>query len=174
MRAKKGNDAARDAARRSPRRKAQGYGGQQAQPAAHSAEPATKRSRRASGGAQALHAERDRHAPAAAPASLPDDLLIGRNAVTEALRAGTPIDKIYLARGETDAALGHIASTARSKGVVVVECDRRKLDGMSRTHSHQGVIALCAVREYVTVDDILALDAEARIRVRDSMNGRGV
>ena len=38
--------------------------------------------------------------------------------MTEALRAGTPIDKIYLARGETDAALGHIASTARSKGVV--------------------------------------------------------
>ena len=84
-----------------------------------------------------------------------DGIIEGRNAVTEALRAGTPIDKIYLARGETDAALGHIASTARSKGVVVVECDRRKLDGMSRTHSHQGVIALAAVREYATVDDIL-------------------
>ena len=84
-----------------------------------------------------------------------DGIIEGRNAVTEALRAGTPIDKIYLARGETDAALGHIASTARSKGVVVVECDRRKLDGMSRTHSHQGVIALAAVREYASVDGIL-------------------
>ncbi len=38
---------------------------------------------------------------------------------------------------------------------MVVECDRRKLDGMSRTHSHQGVIALAAVREYASVDDIL-------------------
>ena len=90
-----------------------------------------------------------------APSGEADGIIEGRNAVTEALRAGTPIDKIYLARGETDAALGHIASTARSKGVVVVECDRRKLDGMSRTHSHQGVIALAAVREYASVDDIL-------------------
>ena len=84
-----------------------------------------------------------------------DGIIEGRNAVIEALRAGTPVDKIYLARGETDSALGHIASTARSRGIVVVECDRRKLDGMSRTHSHQGVIALAAVREYASVDDIL-------------------
>ena len=90
-----------------------------------------------------------------APSGEADGIIEGRNAVTEALRAGTPIDKIYLARGETDAALGHIASTARSKGVVVVECDRRKLDGMSRTHSHQGVIALAAVREYARGSDIL-------------------
>ena len=40
-----------------------------------------------------------------------DGLIEGRNAVTEALRAGTPIDKIFIARGETDKTLGHIAST---------------------------------------------------------------
>jgi len=84
-----------------------------------------------------------------------DGLIEGRNAVTEALRAGTAIDKIYIARGETDATLGHIASTARNKGIVVVEADRRKLDGMSRTKSHQGVIAIAAVREYADVEDIL-------------------
>ena len=84
-----------------------------------------------------------------------DGIIEGRNAVVEALRAGTAIDKIYIARGETDAALGHIASTARQKGVVVVEADRRKLDYMSRTHAHQGVIAMAAVREYADVDDIL-------------------
>ena len=67
----------------------------------------------------------------------PDGLIEGRNAVIEALRAGTAIDKIYIARGETDATLGHIASTARNKGIVVAEADRRKLDGMSRTKSHQ-------------------------------------
>ena len=89
-----------------------------------------------------------------------DGIIEGRNAVTEALRAGVAIDKIFIARGETDSALGHIASTAREKGIVVVDADRRKLDGMSRTHSHQGVIALCAVREYVTVDDILAIARE--------------
>jgi 23S rRNA (guanosine2251-2'-O)-methyltransferase len=95
-----------------------------------------------------------------APEALSDGVIEGRNAVIEALRAGTVIDKIYLAKGETDAALGHIASTARNLGVVVVEADRRKLDGMSRTHSHQGVIALAAVREYVSPDDILRIARE--------------
>ena len=48
-----------------------------------------------------------------------DGVIEGRNAVIEALRAGVAIDKIFIARGETDSALGHIASTAREKGVVV-------------------------------------------------------
>ena len=90
-----------------------------------------------------------------APQAEADGIIEGRNAVTEALRAGTPIDKIFLARGETDSALAHIAAAARDKGVVVVECDRKKLDFMSRTHAHQGVIAQAAVREYASVDDIL-------------------
>ena len=84
-----------------------------------------------------------------------DGVIEGRNAVVEALRAGVTIDKIFIMKGETDSVLGHIASTAREKGIVVVDADRRKLDNMSRTHSHQGVIALCSVREYASVDDIL-------------------
>lgn len=84
-----------------------------------------------------------------------DGIIEGRNAVIEALRAGISIDKIFIVRGETDATLGHIASAAREKGIVVVDSDRRKLDNMSRTHAHQGVIAIAAVREYATVDDIL-------------------
>ncbi|EOS65120.1 23S rRNA (guanosine(2251)-2'-O)-methyltransferase RlmB [Oscillibacter sp. 1-3] len=89
-----------------------------------------------------------------------DGIIEGRNAVIEALRAGTAVDKIYLQRGETDRTLGHIASKARAAGVVVVEADRRKLDAMSRTHAHQGVIALAAVREYAGVEDILRAAAE--------------
>ncbi|MGE9971116.1 23S rRNA (guanosine(2251)-2'-O)-methyltransferase RlmB [Candidatus Pseudoscillospira sp. SGI.172] len=89
-----------------------------------------------------------------------DGIIEGRNAVTEALRAGTPIDKVYLARGETDAALGHIAAKARERGIAVVDCDRRKLDNMSVTHSHQGVIAVAAVREYAEVEDILKAAAD--------------
>ena len=84
-----------------------------------------------------------------------DGIIEGRNAVIEALRSGETIDKIYLQKGETDKTLGHIASKARAAGVVVVEADRRKLDAMSRTHAHQGVIALAAVREYVSVESIL-------------------
>ena len=97
--------------------------------------------------------ENDRQKPL--PQAEADGIIEGRNAVIEALRSGETIDKIYLAKGETDKTLGHIASQAREKGIVVVEADRRKLDGMSRTHAHQGVIALAAVREYASVDDIL-------------------
>ena len=89
-----------------------------------------------------------------------DGIIEGRNAVMEALRSGAAIDKIYIAKGDTDNTLGYIAAAARSRGVVVVEADRRKLDGMRRTHSHQGVIAQAAVREYAGVDDILAAARE--------------
>ena len=89
-----------------------------------------------------------------------DGIIEGRNAVIEALRAGVQIDKIYLMKGETDKTLGHIASTARAAGIVVVDADRRKLDNMSRTHAHQGVIALASVREYCSVEDILQIAAD--------------
>ena len=89
-----------------------------------------------------------------------DGIIEGRNAVIEALRAGVNIDKIFLMKGEVDTALGHIASTARSRGIVVADADKRKLDGMSRTHAHQGVIAVAAVREYASVEDILQRAAD--------------
>lgn len=84
----------------------------------------------------------------------------GKNAVMEALKAGRAIDKVYIARGEADKALKFIASRARAAGAVISEVDRRKLDFMSETHSHQGVIALAAVREYSTVEDILHIAEE--------------
>jgi len=86
-----------------------------------------------------------------------EDIIEGRNAVIEALRAGRTLDKIYIQKGETDKTLGHIASKARESGIVVVDADKRKLDTMSRTHAHQGVIALAAVREYCSVADILEI-----------------
>ncbi len=89
-----------------------------------------------------------------------DGIIEGRNAVLEALRAGTPIDKLYLLKGDADAALGRIAALARDRGTVVVDADRHKLDGMSATHAHQGVIAVAAVRAYASVEDILAAARE--------------
>ncbi len=89
-----------------------------------------------------------------------EDIVEGRNAVIEALRAGRMIDKIFIQKGETDKTLGHIASKAREAGIVVVDADRRKLDSMSQTHAHQGVIALTAVREYCSVSDILDIAKE--------------
>ena len=86
-----------------------------------------------------------------------DGIIEGRNAVIEALRAGTNIDKIFIMKGEVDSALGHIASTARKQGIVVADADKNKLDKMSRTHAHQGVIAVASVREYATIEDILQI-----------------
>lgn len=84
-----------------------------------------------------------------------ENQLEGRNALTEALRSGRTIDKVFVASGETDKALQHLAAQAKEAGAVVVPVDRRKLDAMSVTHSHQGVIAMVAARAYFTVDDIL-------------------
>ena len=84
----------------------------------------------------------------------------GKNAVMEALKAGRTIDKVYIVRGEADKSLKFIASKARAAGAVVSEVDRRKLDFMSETHAHQGVIAVAAVREYSTVEEILNIAAE--------------
>ena len=90
-----------------------------------------------------------------------ENQLEGRNALTEALRSGRTIDKVFIAAGETDRALQRLAADAKEAGAVVVPVDRRKLDFMSQSHSHQGVIALVAAREYFSIDDILA-EAESR------------
>ena len=81
--------------------------------------------------------------------------LEGRNALTEALRAGRTIDKVFIADGDTDRGLQRLAAEAKEAGAVIVPVDRRKLDQMSFTRSHQGVIALAAAHEYFTIDDIL-------------------
>ena len=84
-----------------------------------------------------------------------EDQIEGRNALTEALRSGRTIDKVFIAAGETDRGLQRLAAEAREAGAVVVPVDRRKLDAMSASHAHQGVIALVAAREYFTVEQIL-------------------
>ena len=96
-----------------------------------------------------------------APDELAEGLIEGRNALTEALKSGRTIDKVYVAEGSTDRSLTRLAALAKEAGAVVVPVDRRKLDQMSPTGAHQGVIAAVAAHEYATLDDILAL-AEAR------------
>ena len=100
---------------------------------------------------------RDREAPRREREQVEENenQLEGRNALTEALRSGRTIDKVFIAAGETDRGLQRLAAEAKEAGAVVVPVDRRKLDMMSTTHSHQGVIALAAAREYYTIDDIL-------------------
>ena len=87
--------------------------------------------------------------------------LEGRNALQEALKSGRTIDKVFVADGDTDRGLQRLAAQAKEAGAVVVPVDRRKLDAMSTTRAHQGIIALAAAHDYFTVDDILE-EAAAR------------
>ena len=79
----------------------------------------------------------------------------GRNPVTEAIKSGRTIDKIFVQAGEKNGSIRKIIALAREKKIVISEVDRAKLDRMSETKSHQGVIALAAAKEYCSVEDIL-------------------
>jgi 23S rRNA (guanosine2251-2'-O)-methyltransferase len=90
-----------------------------------------------------------------------DDLIIGRNAVSEALKSERAIDTLFIARGERNGSIGKIIAQCKEKGVVIKEVDRKKLDYMCSGSVHQGVAAYAASHEYSSVGDILAL-AEKR------------
>jgi len=83
------------------------------------------------------------------------DKIEGRNPVLEAIKAGREIDKILVAKG--DGSISKIVHLALSNNIVVQEVQREKLNEISETHSHQGVIAMAAMHEYASVEDILNL-----------------
>lgn len=87
-----------------------------------------------------------------------DNIICGRNPVLEALKSGSPIDAVYIS-GE-GGILGKIRSMAKESGAVVKNADSRKLDQLTGGKSHQGVAAVGACAEYVSVEDILAVSAK--------------
>lgn len=82
-----------------------------------------------------------------------DTLIIGRNPVTEALKAGLPIDTLYIDPSAGGSA-GHIRAMARERGIVVKDANEAKLSKMCGGASHQGVAAVGACAEYAEIDDI--------------------
>ena len=89
-----------------------------------------------------------------------DDLVVGRNAVKEALKAGRPADSLLVQRGERSGAVLPIIAECKEKGVIVKEVDQKKLDFLCGHAHHQGVILIAAAHEYATVEDILLRAAE--------------
>lgn len=89
------------------------------------------------------------------PRELPDDVLVGRNAVTEALKAGRGINKILLANGDREGSITEIAALAKERGIVVQYVERAKIEALAGGHRHQGVLAYVAPVPYVELDDIL-------------------
>lgn len=116
--------------------------------------------KRRTGSAPSRRADRFAERPTA-PVEEVEGQLEGRNAIQEALNSGRTIDKVFVASGDTDRALQRLAAQAKEHGAVVVSVDRRKLDTMSSTRAHQGIIALAAAHEYCSVDDLLE-EAAAR------------
>ena len=88
------------------------------------------------------------------------DLLIGRNAVTEALKSDREIDTLILMRNNNNPALSRLASMAKEKGAVVKEVDSKKLDFMCGGANHQGVAAYVVAHKYSSIDEIFAYAEE--------------
>lgn len=84
-----------------------------------------------------------------------EDLIEGRNAVIEALKSDRTIEQILIAKGDTEGSINVILGLARDKGIVIKEVDRKKLDSMSASRAHQGVIAIVTPYNYFEVEDIL-------------------
>ena len=84
-----------------------------------------------------------------------DDQVEGRNSVLELLESEKDINKIFVTRGEKQGSINKIIGRAKGRGIVLVEVDKSKLDEMSQTGNHQGVIAIVPPFEYCDVEDIL-------------------
>jgi len=82
------------------------------------------------------------------------DLIEGRNAVIEAVRSGKTVDKLYIQEGLQDNSINSLVSKLKSSGALINYVKKQKLDQMSVTGKHQGVIARCAAYQYYELDDI--------------------
>lgn len=80
----------------------------------------------------------------------------GRNAVLEAFRSGKCVDKLFILDGCQDGPVRTIAREARKKDTIINYVAKERLDQLSETGAHQGVIAQVAAYEYASVEDILA------------------
>lgn len=89
-----------------------------------------------------------------------EDIIAGRNAVSEALKAGRTIDTLYITRGNHSGPLSVLIAKAKKAGAVIKEADSRKLDSLCGNANHQGVVAVAAVKEFSQMEDIFALAEE--------------
>ena len=92
--------------------------------------------------------------PAERDAQPPENLLVGRNPIREALKSGAPLEKLLVAEGDLSGAARDIVRMAREAGVVVQFVERYRLDQIYP--AHQGLLAFRSARAYATIEDILA------------------
>jgi 23S rRNA (guanosine2251-2'-O)-methyltransferase len=85
------------------------------------------------------------------------DKIFGRNPVLEALKGDRSINKLIIAKGTTGGSLSEIRAKALTKKIPIQEVERTNLDSLAEGANHQGVMALVAARDYVEVEEILAM-----------------
>ena len=88
-----------------------------------------------------------------------EDLVIGRNAVTETLKAGRSVNKILVAKGSNDGSIKKILALANEAKIIVEFVERQKLDKICGGERHQGIIAQVAAIQYSSVEEILEIAA---------------
>jgi len=86
-----------------------------------------------------------------------DNLIEGRNPVLEALKSDRLIDVLFIQKGQIEGSIRQIIGMARDKNILIKEVDKAKLDRISVTKSHQGVIASAASYKYYDIDEILQM-----------------
>lgn len=111
-----------------------------------------------------------------AETELLNDRVEGKNPVSEVLKAGRQIHKLWVAVPENkryDSVTYNIIKDAKANGALIIETDKKTLDRMSQSHGHQGLIAQVAMHEYVDIDDIIdhaaSLDEHPFIVILDEL-----
>lgn len=84
-----------------------------------------------------------------------DYMIEGRNPVLEAIQSGRDINKLMVADGQKEGSIKKIIAKAKEKGIVISYVDRQKINGLSQSDNHQGVIAFVAAYDYKDLDDLL-------------------
>ena len=92
------------------------------------------------------------------------DQIEGRNSVLELLESERDINKILIAKGERHGSINKIIAIAKQRKIVIAEVERAKLNAISETNNHQGVIAIVPPFNYVSVEDIIN---EAKVKNED-------
>ncbi len=92
--------------------------------------------------------------------SVEEGLFIGRNAVMELLRSGREVDRIYVRSGAREGVVSNICAKANERRIPIVETDSRRLDKMADGGAHQGVIAVAAETDYLSVEELFEKTVE--------------
>ncbi len=87
-------------------------------------------------------------------------IVVGRNAVRELLKSDRAVDKIFVRKGDREGSITVLIAEAANKNIPIIEAEPQKLDNLAEGANHQGIVALAAMKEYSTIDDMLVLASE--------------